>query len=130
MSEPEYVQPDQLEPGPIRNESLPPVLLAQIKQVFDVIGPYIGMTLEEFEIGFMRDMNPANEVAIWASITAVWRAYHEKYLDGEKLPAGQGKNLLGALVAISTGVKDGAKLAVPEEIGHRLLHCYKNLSGK
>jgi hypothetical protein len=40
MSEPEFIDPSQLRPGPIRNESLPPELLDQIKAVFDVIGPY------------------------------------------------------------------------------------------
>jgi hypothetical protein len=69
MSEPEHVDPKQLRPGPIRNESLPPALLDQIKAVFDVIGSYIGMTLEQFEIGFMRDMHPQREVALWFNIT-------------------------------------------------------------
>jgi hypothetical protein len=69
MSEPEYVDPSQLRPGPIRNESLPPEVLDQIKAVFDVIGPYIDMTLEQFELGFMRDMHPESEVALWCSIT-------------------------------------------------------------
>jgi hypothetical protein len=52
MSRHENVDPKQLRPGPIRNDSLPPELLEQIKAVFDVIGPYIGMTLEQFEVGF------------------------------------------------------------------------------
>lgn len=78
MSEPEFIDPSKLRPGPIRNESLPPELLDQIKAVFDGIGPYINMTLEQFEIGFMRDMHPASEVALWCSITAAWLVYHEK----------------------------------------------------
>lgn len=60
MSEPEYVDPSQLRPGPIRHGSLPPKLLEQIEAVYDLIGPYINMTLEQFEIGFMRDMHPQN----------------------------------------------------------------------
>ena len=86
MNEPEYVDPKQLRPGPIRNESLPPELLDQIKAVFDVIGSYLNMTLEQFEIGFMRDMHPESEVALWCSITAAWLAYHEKFLGDETLP--------------------------------------------
>jgi hypothetical protein len=39
MGEPEFVDPSQLRPGPIRHESLPPELLGKIKAVFDVIGP-------------------------------------------------------------------------------------------
>jgi hypothetical protein len=58
MSEPERIDPRKLRPGPIRHESLPPVLLQRIGAVFGVIGPYTGMTLEQFEVGFMRDMHP------------------------------------------------------------------------
>ena len=127
MSEPEFIDPSKLRAGPIRNESLPPELLEQIKAVFDVIGPYIGMTLEQFEIGFMRDMHPESEVALWCSITAAWLAYHEKYLGDEALPDEEEKKLLSALIVISTGVKDVAKLSVPVEVGRRLLECYDDL---
>jgi hypothetical protein len=127
MNEPEYVDPKQLRPGPIRNESLPPELLEQIKAVFDVIGPYIGMTLEQFEIGFMRDMHPESEVALWCSITAAWLAYHEKFLGDEMLPDEEERHILGALIAISTGVEDVAKLNVPVEVGRRLIQCYDDL---
>ncbi len=68
MDEFDHIDPGKLRPGPIRNESLPPDLLDQIKAVFDVIGPNLGMTLEQFEIGFMRDMHPASEVAMWFRI--------------------------------------------------------------
>jgi len=124
MSEPEYVDPSQLRPGPIRNESLPPELLEQIKVIFDVIGPYLDMTLEQFEIGFMRDMHPESEVAVWCSITAAWLDYHEKFLGGETLPDEDEGKILGSLIAISTGVEDLSKLNVPVEVGRRLLQCY------
>jgi hypothetical protein len=107
---------------------LPPKLLEQIKAVFDVIGPYINMTLEQFEIGFMRDMHPESEVALWYSITAAWLAYHEKFLNDEVLPDEDEKKLLGALIAISTGVEDVSKLNVPVEVGRRLLERYDGLS--
>ena len=127
MSEPEFIDPKQLRPGPIRNESLPPELHDQIKAVFDVIGPYIGMTLEQFEIGFMRDMHPESEVALWCSITAAWLAYHEKFLHDETLPEEDERKMLGALIAISTGVDDVSKLNVPVEVGRRLILCYDDL---
>ena len=127
MSEPEFIDPSQLRPGPIRNESLPPELLDQIKAVFGVIGPYISMNLEHFEIGFMRDMHPESEVALWCSITAAWLAYHEKFLGDETLPDEEERNMLGALIAISTGVDDVTRLNVPAEVGHRLLKCYDDL---
>ena len=124
MSEPEYVDLSQLRPGPIRNESWPPGLLVQIKAVFDVIGPYIKMTLEEFEIGFMRDMHPESEVSLWVRIAKAWLAYHEDFLGDETQPHEEERNLLGALIAISSGVEDETKLNVPAEIGRRLVQCY------
>ena len=128
MSEPDHIDPKQLRPGPIRNESLPPDLLDNIKGVYDVIGQYLGNTLEQFEIGFMRDMYPESEVALWCSITAAWVAYHEKFLNDEDLPEVDEKKLLAALIAISTGVEDVSKLGVPAEVGQRLLEFYDDLS--
>jgi hypothetical protein len=52
MSEPENIDPSKLRPGPIRHAALPPELLEQIRAVFDVIGPYLNLTPEQFEIGF------------------------------------------------------------------------------
>lgn len=127
MNEPEFIDPSKLRTGPIRNESLPLELLEQIEAVFDVIGPYIDMTLEQFEISFMRDMHPESEVALWCSITKTWLAYHEKYLNDEALPDEEERHILGALIAISTGVDDVTRLNVPEEAGRRLLQCYDEL---
>jgi hypothetical protein len=130
MNEPEYIDPSKLRPGPIRHETLPPELLDRINAVFDVIGRYTGMNLEEFEIGFMRDMHPEREVAIWGSITAAWLAYHKQYLNDEILPDDEERSLLAAVIAISTGVDDLAKLNVPKEVGRRLLQCYADLRKK
>src|SRR5713101_5978729 len=130
MSERKHVDPKQLLPGPIRHKTLPPELLEQIKAVFDVIGPYIDMTLEQFEIGFMRDMHPEREVAIWCSITAAWLAYHEKFLNDETLANEEEGTLLGALIAISTGIDDVSKLNVPVDVGRKLLKCYADLRKK
>src|SRR6516165_787589 len=129
MSERRHIDPKKLRPGPIRNESLPPELLERIKAVFDVIGPYIGMTLEQFEVGFMRDMHPGSEVALWCNITTAWLAYHEKFLGDETLPDEEERKLLGALIAISTGVDDVSKLNVPVEVGRRLVQCYNDPAG-
>jgi hypothetical protein len=123
-----FSAPSQLRPRPIRNKSLPPELLHQTKAVFDVISPNIGMTLEQFEVGFTRDMHPEREVDVWCSITAARLDYHDKFLVNEALPDEQEKKLLAALIAISTGVEDEAKLNVPVEVGCRLLQCYDDLA--
>jgi hypothetical protein len=129
MSEPEYFDSAQLRPGPIRHESLPPELLEQIGAVYEVIGPYLNTTLERFEIGFMRDMHPEREVALWCRIVKGWLAYHEDYLGNETLSTEEERKLLAALIAISTGVKDPSRLGVPVEVGRRLLQCYDDPAG-
>jgi hypothetical protein len=108
---------------------LPPDLLGQIRAVYDVIGPHIDMTLEQFEIGFMRDLHPEREVALWCGIAKAWLAYHEDFLGNETLPNEEERKLLGALVAISTGVQDVSKLNVPVEVGRRLIQCYADPAG-
>lgn len=75
----------------------------------------------------MRDATPADEVAVWCSITAAWIAYHEQHLGDELLPDEQEKKLIGALISISTGVEDLAVLGVPEDVGRKLLACYDAL---
>jgi hypothetical protein len=108
---------------------LPQDLLGQIKAVYEVIGPHIGMTLEHFEIDFMRNLHPEREVAVWCGIAKSWLAYHEDFLGNETLPDEEEQKLLGALVAISTGVQDLSKLNVPVEVGRRLVQCYADPSG-
>ena len=123
----ENVDPRDLRPGPIRHESLSPELLEQIKAVFGVIGPYFGTPLEQFEVGFMRDAYPESEVTLWSHIAAAWLAYHQKFLNDETRPVEEERTLLGALIAISAGVEDPAELGVPDEVGHKLLQCYRDL---
>jgi hypothetical protein len=128
MTEPEYVDPRDLRPGPIRQKTLPDELLELIRSVYEVVGPYLDTTLEQFEIGFMRDMHPESEVAIWCSITAAWVAYHEEHLGDALLPDEDERKLISALILISTGVKDVEKLGVPDEIGRKLMACYDGLA--
>jgi hypothetical protein len=125
--DPEPVDPNQVRSGPIRNESLPPELLEHVQAVYDVIEPYLDTTLEQFEINFMRDMHPEDDVFIWASITAAWMDYHKQHLDDELLSEKDEKELFAALIAISTGVKDAGTLDVPADVGKKLLACYDAL---
>ena len=127
MTEPESVDPNEVQPGPIRNESLSPELLELVKAVYEVIGPYLSTTLEQFEISFMRDSDPQSEVAAWCSIVAAWVDYHEKHLDDELLPDEDEKKLLATLIAISTGIEDVEALDVPADVGRKLLACYDGL---
>jgi hypothetical protein len=124
MTDPEYIDPIHIQPGPIRNEFLPPELLELIQAVYKLIGPYLNTTLERFEIGFMRDLDPESEVAIWCNIAAAWASYHEKHIDGFEQDEAEEKKTVGALLLISAGVEDPEALEVPADVGQKLLACY------
>jgi hypothetical protein len=127
MNTPEPVDPNELQPGPIRHESLSPELLEQVEFIYENLGPYLETTLEQFEINFMRDADPESEVLIWTCIAAAWIDFHKEYLDDELLPEEAEKKIVAALILISTGVQDVHKLGVPVEMAQQLLACYDNL---
>ncbi len=128
MSDPEHIDPRDLRPGPIRHESLPPELLDQAAAVYDVVGPYLGTTLEQFEINLMRDADPESEVAVWLSSAAAWLTYHEKHTGDDLLPDEDEKKLLAALIVISTGAPDVNEFGVRADVGRRLLGRYDGLA--
>jgi len=89
--------------GPIQHASLPSVLLAQIREIYDYCKPYIPRTLEAWEIDFMRDTNPNKEIAIWHNIID----HHKRYL--HLRPTADAKDVLNVLLAISMGVVNDSK---------------------
>jgi len=114
--------------SPIRHDSLSADLLEQILAVYEVFGPFLGTTLEQFEITFMRESSPEQEVAVWCTMAAAWLAYHEQFLGGALEPVVVEKKLIAALVSISSGVDDLEALGVPVDVGRKLLACYDSIS--
>lgn len=115
--------------GLVQHDSLPDDLLEVIGTVHRRIGKYLGMNLEQFEIGFMREKTPAIEVAVWNSIAVAWDNFHQKYVGCIQLPLTEEKALIAALVAISMGVQKPELLGVPVIIGVQLLNCFGEALG-
>jgi hypothetical protein len=128
MTDSESIDATPLRAGPIRHDSLPTDLLEQIRAIYDVFRAFLGTTLEQFEITFMRESSPEQKVAVWCSVAAAWLAYHEQFLGGTVQPQAVEKKLISALISISTGVGDLEALGVPVDIGRKLLACYDGLS--
>lgn len=131
-SQPEVrtVKISDLKPGPIQHESLPPELLAKISKLYAFLGPYLSTTLEQFELGFMRDMHPENEIAIWSAIAFAFQNYVVKFGDGKPPSKEDGTNLVSAIILISMGVTAAQQLKLPEETASRLVACYQELFKK
>ena len=112
------------QPAPDTPRPLSPELREQIQAIYDVLGPYLNLSLAEFEAGFGQDEDPEEDVELWLEITAVWIDYHETWLEDVVMSAPDERKLLSALIAISTGADDPASLGVPKKIGQQLLDCY------
>lgn len=59
---------NDIQPGPIVHESLPEDLLNRIRTVHGKLSVHLNESLEQFEVGFMRDVRPEKEVVIWESL--------------------------------------------------------------
>jgi len=118
------VKPSESKASPIQHATLPPELLEQIEAAYETVGSYLGTTLKQFEIGFMRDPHPEREVAMWSKVAAAWDHYHEKHLGGLVRPEAEEQKIVGALVAISSGITDPLLLGLHPDVGRKLIACY------
>ncbi len=90
----------EIHPGPIRHEKLPDALIGRLKLVYEILGEVMDKPFDELIEAFQRDLNPANEVAIWEKLaTAYLRVV--KCHPYEKLERGE---ILGVLIRNSMGV--------------------------
>lgn len=107
----------ELNPGPIRHRLLPAELQGEVERSFRVVGRYFHDTLEQWELGFMRDFRPEREIRIWSWIVPAFLRYHQE----RGLPLRDDeveRDLICRIIEISTGV-------VPsDEEGQFIRECY------
>jgi hypothetical protein len=126
---PKKATTNDIQSGGIQRESPPQEFREQIEAVYRLIGRYLGRTLKEFQVGCLSDSRPENEVAIWCRIATAWYDYHNRYLDGNRLPDDQEEKIVAALIAISAGDEDVQCLPVEAAVGVRLLAGYLEPKG-
>ncbi len=62
------IDADAIKQGHIQHPSLPDALLLRIRAIHERIRDAYDVTLEQFEIAFMRDADPEGEVSVWERI--------------------------------------------------------------
>jgi hypothetical protein len=50
-----HVNPKDLRPGPICHESLTDEQTETIRQIYEILSPYLNTSFEQFELNFLRD---------------------------------------------------------------------------
>jgi hypothetical protein len=93
------VSPDDNKPGSIRNaKGLSPLLEEIARGIFAKVGHFAYPTFEQWELGFMRDLHPWQEILIWENIARTYDLYlaqHTEDVNSEQIVA--------AILAVSTG---------------------------
>jgi len=98
---------ETIKEGKIRHGGLPAGLLRRIRGVHEHVRDILGRTLEQFEIGFMRDMDPEKEVVIWERLVAAMARVEQA------LPEVDKNVVLRTLLAYSMGALAPAEKANP-----------------
>lgn len=94
------VHVSQFVPGPIRHKTLSPVMLAQIREIYEFHKQYDPkLTLEKCELDFMRDRNPQTEIDVNLKI----KAAHAEYCRDH--PEEHPRQVYKALLCVSLGIK-------------------------
>ena len=74
----ETIPLSEVQPGPIVHPTLPAFLLGIIRWTYLIVGRYIQPTLEQWELGFMRDLHVEREVCYWHRLAYAFITYHRR----------------------------------------------------
>ena len=89
----------QVRLGRLQHESLTPEQEDLARHIYDACGHLVYPTFEQWELGFLRDSNPVQELTLWAIIANTLAQLGPMY------PEDEPEQLLGEIVAYSTGGK-------------------------
>jgi hypothetical protein len=71
----EWVNTNQLKPGPIRREELSDLQIERIKKIQATFAEVDDTPLDEWMDGFKRDANPDQEIAVWERMARAYSRY-------------------------------------------------------
>lgn len=86
MTETQRVRLDQLGPGPLIHEKLSDSQVERLRAVYAITGSVDGSarSFEDFELGFLRDIDPEREIQIWEMIAFGLRDYLAEHPEADK----------------------------------------------
>lgn len=93
----EFVDPKKVRAGKIKHERLDPKWEEIARHTFQVVGHLVKPTYEQWELDFLRDQNPEQELFLWLVIAAAFEVAVAERPDLDQ------KAILGNLILISAG---------------------------
>ena len=102
---------DKIKPGPLRHKKgLSPLLERIARGLYSTVGHFVYPTFEQWELGFMRDMQPWREILIWETIARTSDLYRAKHPDANL------EQVVGKAVSISLGHVSENESAMEKEL--------------
>lgn len=71
----EWVDPNEIQGGPVLHDKLPDELMARIKNVHATFAEVDGTTLESWVDDFQRDLDPEGNIEIWEDMQIAYSSY-------------------------------------------------------
>ena len=93
----EMVDASELRQGPIQYQQLDPVGLALARFTYKKIGRLFQPTFEQWELGFLRELHPNRELALWVRMAYGLERYLARHPDEDE------RNVFKDLVSLSVG---------------------------
>jgi hypothetical protein len=124
----QQVRLSELRPGTIRHESFSPELSQRIAATYREIGHYQEPTLEQWELGFMRDANPEGEVAVWEVFAKAFRLFKQKCWKSGRMKRQQAREIISILCLISAA-QPLAMIRGNAVLKRQLLQCFRAVGG-
>jgi hypothetical protein len=67
-----WVDASQVQPGPVRQPLLGEDVRQVVRSICDALQDVVSQTVEDWEDGFHRDVNPAGEVSFWRAVAEAY----------------------------------------------------------
>ena len=91
------IDPKSVRPGKIKHERLDPEWEEIARHTFAVVGHLVKPTYEQWELDFLRDKSPEQELFLWLVISDAFEVALAEHPDLDQ------KAILGDLIRISAG---------------------------
>jgi len=98
----------KLKAGPIQHQAIPDGLEPAVEWTYRIVGHYLYPTLEQWELGFLRELYIEKEILFWQWAAIAFIHYH-KHHNLELRAAEQEKKLLGNFITMQPPDDDADK---------------------
>ena len=107
-------EPQPIHRGDVRHISLTPEQVERVARLREVLAEAYPMTMEGWVDGFLRDVEPENEIQIIEAVASVY----SRLVAEARLSVQEKRTLYGVLCAMSAGIRTSELLAmIPSDKG-------------